>query len=147
MSIKGFDINGSIVKYDYNSLDNKPSIPTGTGVSDALKAALLQLAEKVAYIDANGSDYYQDLYEALYNEPTYSVTNNLTDVTNSNAVTRVARGGSYSAILTPTSGYTINSVTITMGGVNVTGTAYSSGTISIANVTGNIVITAVATQR
>lgn len=147
MSVKGFLINGSVVKYDYNSLDNKPSIPTGTGISDDLKAALLQLAEKVAYIDANGSDYYQDLYEALYNEPTYTVTNNLTDVTNSNSATRVTQGGSYSATLTPTSGYTINSVTVTMGGNDVTGTAYSSGTISIANVTGDIVITAVATQR
>ena len=30
------------------------------------KAALLQLAQKVAYIDDRGSDYYQDLYDALY---------------------------------------------------------------------------------
>ena len=36
------------------------------GVSAALKAALLQLAEKVAYIDNGGPNYYQDLYDALY---------------------------------------------------------------------------------
>lgn len=120
---------------------------SGDGLTDAAKQALLQLARKVAYVDENGEEYYQDLYEALYNEQTYTVTNNLTDVTNNNISTRVVQGGSYLATLTATSGYTINSVTITMGGVNVTGTAYSSGTISIANVTGNIVITAVATQR
>lgn len=36
------------------------------GVSAALKAALLQLAEKVGYIDNGGPTYYQDLYDALY---------------------------------------------------------------------------------
>ena len=36
------------------------------GVSADLKTALLQLASKVAYIDDQGQDYYQDLYDALY---------------------------------------------------------------------------------
>lgn len=39
---------------------------SGTGVSDDLKAALLQLASKVAYIDDDGQEYYDDLYDALY---------------------------------------------------------------------------------
>ena len=34
--------------------------------SENFKQALLTLAEKVAYIDANGSTYYQSLYDALY---------------------------------------------------------------------------------
>ena len=38
----------------------------GTGLTEDVKQALLQLAQKVAYIDANGADYYQDLYDALY---------------------------------------------------------------------------------
>lgn len=38
----------------------------GTGITEDIKQALLQLAQKVAYIDANGADYYQDLYDALY---------------------------------------------------------------------------------
>lgn len=37
-----------------------------SGVSDDLKTALLQLAQKVAYIDDNGQDYYTALYNALY---------------------------------------------------------------------------------
>lgn len=61
MSIKGFVINGQSVKYDYNALENKPKY-----VTDDLKLALLQLANKVAYIDNNGQSYYQDLYNALY---------------------------------------------------------------------------------
>lgn len=39
---------------------------TGTGVSDDLKVALLQLAEKAAYIDGGGQQYYDELYDALY---------------------------------------------------------------------------------
>lgn len=66
MSIKGFIINGQTQKLDYNELDNKPVIPSsGGGISAELKAALLQLFQKAAYIDANGADYYQDLYDAL----------------------------------------------------------------------------------
>jgi len=38
----------------------------GNIISDELKAALLQLASKIAYIDTNGKDYYDDLYDALY---------------------------------------------------------------------------------
>lgn len=37
-----------------------------SGVSEALKISLLQLASKVAYIDDDGQDYYDDLYDALY---------------------------------------------------------------------------------
>ena len=44
--------------------------PSGTGgLSDELKAAILQLAEKVVYTDANGPVYYNDLYQALYASP------------------------------------------------------------------------------
>lgn len=38
----------------------------GGGLSDDVKQALLQIASKVAYIDDDGADYYQDLYDALY---------------------------------------------------------------------------------
>ena len=63
MSIKGFSINGVTQRYDYNALDNKPQ---GEGLSEDAKQALLQLAQKVAYIDDQGQTYYQDLYDALY---------------------------------------------------------------------------------
>lgn len=36
------------------------------GLATDIKTALLQLAQKVAYIDENGQDYYDDLYNALY---------------------------------------------------------------------------------
>ena len=75
-----------------------------------------------------------------------TVTNNLTHVVNSNAATKVADGTGYAAILSAASGFTMDTVTVTMGGVDVTATAYDSetGAIVITNVTGNIVITASA---
>jgi len=76
----------------------------------------------------------------------YSITNNLTNVSNSNSAQTVNSGNSYTATLTPTSGYVFSDIEIQMGGVNITDTVYSSGTINIPNVTGNIVIYATATQ-
>ena len=50
----------------------------------------------------------------------YSVTNNLTKITNSNNTNSVDQYQGYEAELTPTEGYSIDSVTITMDGVDVT---------------------------
>lgn len=74
----------------------------------------------------------------------FSVTNNLTNCTNSNSATAVTENDSYSATLTADSGYALRNVTVTMGGTDITSSAYSNGSISIATVTGNVVITATA---
>lgn len=78
--------------------------------------------------------------------PTYSVTSNLTGCTNSNSAASVVSGSSYAATITPQSGYAMSALTVTMGGTDITATAYNSSTgmISIASVTGTIVITALA---
>jgi hypothetical protein len=76
----------------------------------------------------------------------FAVTNNLTNCTNSNSETSVVNGGAYSATISANSGYTISSITVTMGGVDITSTAVSGGNINIASVTGDIVITAVAEE-
>lgn len=82
---------------------------------------------------------------AEQDQPTvyYTVTNNLTNTTNSNPATTIEEGTSYTATISASQGYNISSVTCTMGGVAQTVT---NNTISIASVTGNIVITATATQ-
>lgn len=138
----------SSTNYDVTWVTQSGGGGSGDGLTDAVKEALLQIAQKVAYIDEHGQQYYQALFDALYSgSATYIITNNLTNVTNSNTSTTATGGDSYTGTLTAPSGYTINSVQILMGGNDVTGTSYSGGTITIANVTGNIVITAVATQR
>ena len=75
-----------------------------------------------------------------------SITNNLTHVANSNSATSIADGEAYTATLSLSSEYyDWGTVTITMGGTDITGTAYSNGQISIASVTDDVVITATGT--
>jgi hypothetical protein len=73
----------------------------------------------------------------------YSVTSTLTNCTINNSTKQIVEGGSYAATITAKDGYELKSVTVTMGGSPVSA---SGGSISIANVTGNIVITAVAEE-
>lgn len=77
---------------------------------------------------------------------TYTITNNLTNVTNSNLYLSIEEGNAYTGTLTATEGYIITNVTITMGGNDITSTAYNGGNINIESVTGNIVITASAEE-
>lgn len=75
----------------------------------------------------------------------YTIVNNLTGCTTNNSATAIQENTSYTAIITASAGYTLSgaTVTITMGGNILTG-VFSNGTISIPNVTGNLVITVVA---
>lgn len=77
-----------------------------------------------------------------------SVTATLSHVTSSNAAVSVEDGAAYTATLTAEGGYTLGAVTVKMGGVDITSTAYtaSTGVISIASVTGDVTITAAATK-
>lgn len=79
----------------------------------------------------------------------YSVSNALTNCSTSNGSASISDGSPYSATITPDSGYTLDgaTVSITMGGTNITATAYSNGAISIASVTGNVVITIAAVEE
>lgn len=78
----------------------------------------------------------------------YSVTNNLTNVTNSNSASSVLEGESYSATLSVSADYSLTDVQIIMGGLDITSSAYNgeSREIYIASVTGNITIIASATK-
>lgn len=77
----------------------------------------------------------------------YSITSKLTNVTTSNEQKSVEADVAYSATLTPVEGYNLKSVSVTMGGKDITATAYTNGVVTIAKVTGNIVITAKAQAR
>ena len=73
----------------------------------------------------------------------YSITYNLTNINISNTTTDIVEGEKYSATLSIETGYIIDTITITMGGIDIS-SAYSNGTITIEEVTGDIVITAKA---
>lgn len=77
----------------------------------------------------------------------YSVTTNLTNATITGGTTSVEEKQPYTATLSVASGYEWKSVKITMGGTDITSSAYSNGAINIPSVTGNIVITATAEKK
>ena len=76
----------------------------------------------------------------------YTITNTLSNATNSNSVTEIEENQSYTATITPNKGYSINSAIITMGGTNITDSVYNDGNINIPNVTGDLVITVECTE-
>lgn len=76
----------------------------------------------------------------------WSVNLNLTNITSSNKDTYVEKGDSFSTRLTAAKGFDVGNVTVIMGDQDITATAYSNGVVSIAQVTGNITITASAVE-
>ena len=77
---------------------------------------------------------------------TYTVTQTLSNCTSDNAQSSVAEGEPLTLTISPNANYEMSSITVTMGGTNITSSAVSGNTINIANVTGNVVITASATE-
>lgn len=112
---------------------------------------LIDFDEQTIYAVGYGADIDRTvIYKTV---KTYTVTLNLTNVTASNTTTVVAADQIYNNTLTANSGYELQTVKVTMGGVDITSSVYSGGVIKINNVdavsgeviTGNIVITASAT--
>lgn len=121
----------------------------GTVLSDDFKEALLNCFENVAWINENGQTYYDALYDSLYSDNTWLITNVLTGCATSNNATSILKNNSYVATITANEGYTLDGATIsiTMGENDVTNLYYSSGSINIPNVTGDLVITVSAVSN
>ena len=115
----------------------------GSGLSQTEKNLILTLFSKAAYAENDAESAY-DALEAMWASSTKTIAYNLSNVVSSNTQTSIESGQIYTTALAVRQGYTLNTVTVTMGGVDITSTAYSSGTITIPSVTGNIVITATA---
>lgn len=105
-------------------------------------------------IDFDNSVIYSDYYGAgrnrviSYGAATYyDITKNLgSHAVLSNNATTIESGESYtSTVSTDLATYSIQAVTVLMGGADITSTAYSNGTITIAEVTGDISITVTTT--
>ena len=124
-----------------------------SGLSKEEKDLLLTLLKSAAYTSSEMGGAYNALKDIWNAKPAekvyYTVTNTLSNVTNSSSATSVQEGKVYGAVLTPAEGCEIGTVKITMDDVDITSTAYtvSSGAIRISAVTGNIVITATATKK
>ena len=76
---------------------------------------------------------------------TYSIMLNLTNVASSNSKNTIAEGKTYETELTPTGTYKkLGTITVTMGGLDISSTVVSGNVITISSVTGDIVITCAA---
>ena len=75
---------------------------------------------------------------------TYQIRKNLAGVVLGNNVASVQSGDSYTTTVTAVSGFTLDTVEVTMGGTDITSTAYRNGVITISSVTDIVVITAFA---
>ena len=76
----------------------------------------------------------------------YVITNTLNNATTSNSAVLVDANSSYTAIIRENDGYTLDTITVTMGGTDITSSAVSGTTITINSVTGNVVITVTTTE-
>lgn len=141
-----------------NGTDAKGQELTYTGISTIHKFENGKAAKAVNVDTSVNESYTAETFFASVQTPDtiqgggvtlYDVTNTLTHVTNSNDAVSVRDGSAYLAALTAETGYEIDSVTVTMGGTDVTSTAYTSSNnvVYIASVTGAIVITATATSE
>ena len=75
----------------------------------------------------------------------YTITRNLTNVASSNTANSISENAPYTTTLSPTGGYKkLGTITVTMGGVDISASAVSGSTITITKVTGDIVITCAA---
>ena len=75
----------------------------------------------------------------------YTITRNLTNCASSNTANTISEGAAYTTTLSPTGSFKkLGPITVTMGGTDISASAVSGSTITIAKVTGNIVITCVA---
>lgn len=83
----------------------------------------------------------------------YSITQKLISTTSSNSATTIWVGETYETTLTPISDETtewkLSSVTVTMDGIDITNKVFDkkTHTITIPNVSGNIIITAISTDN
>ena len=76
---------------------------------------------------------------------TYNITRNLTNCASSNTANTIGEGATYTTTLSPTGTFKkLGSITVTMGGTDISASAVSGNTITIASVTGSIVITCAA---
>ena len=120
------------------------------GLSEQAAALLLMLLRKGVYTE-DVTGLLAQLEQALAQEDRepedqvfYSVSCALEHVTAEPSGAVVRQGESCAVTLKPEAGYVLKTVKVTMGGVDITGSAYAGDKVTIGSVTGNVVITAAA---
>lgn len=160
---------GSSVDYPYELVNNVTTNDATKGLSAAqgvvldekisqlglLSGKIFNIHDSNAYriwvgtvAELNALEDYEDdviylIGATVHPLPEYSITATVTDGTLSNNATTIKEGKPYSATILPNTGKIIDTVSVSMAGTDITSTSYANGVITIASVTGNIVISVV----
>ena len=129
------DENGTAVYYHKTA---------GTAEDTSFNAVVIDRENKKIHAICYGAGVDRTISYGDEEVPIYTITNHLTNCSNSNTALSVGSGSAYSATITANSGYTLETVSVTMGGSAV---SVTNGVISITSVTGDIIITATATEE
>lgn len=142
----GTTSNGQTVTYTGITTTHKfTSVLDEEGNPKGAKAMNVEVAKGLADV-STFFDTVTDPDSLSAASTTYRVTNALTNCSSSNTAAAVTASSAYSATITAAAGYTLGTVTVYMGGTDISSTAVTSNAISIASVTGDIVVIANATQ-
>ena len=131
--------------YSFDESDNFVSALVTGSDSNPQKYKFTANTSKIRYgcYDPNKQLTYCTLAESSISS--YTIARNLINCSISNTSTTVNKGASYSAIISVNNEYVLSNITVTMGGNNISSTVVNGNNINIPNVTGDIVITAIAT--
>lgn len=142
-----YNAAGIITGYEKCTYPNCQGVPVAFGSEDGVFRAPEYTINSAP--DKGEAPYEIEYVDSLPTFETYSITQTLTHVTSSLTETSAERGANISATLTAETGYEISTVSVTMGGTNITNTAYNdtTHTVTVSGVTGNVVITATATEE
>ncbi|MBQ9794955.1 MAG: prolyl oligopeptidase family serine peptidase, partial [Clostridia bacterium] len=130
--------------FGYPVVDLEKAIPKDVEIFDSL------MGDKRAHPNAEGMDRISEelLSVMLGREVTLQeVTGEYDGVTTDHPAAAAIKGEAYKATLTPEPGYSNLHVTVTMGGEDVTQAVYADGKITVAKVTGDLMVTAKADRK
>lgn len=95
-------------------------------------------------LSSNGLIIYNDMDYSTY----YSISLNLVSTNSSSRIVSVKQGDSYTTKISAFEGYILDSVSISMNGIDITSSSYNenTGIVFIQNVTNNIIISVVSAK-
>ena len=154
-----YSTNKAVTKHEVswdggNVFYDKTSDVTSSGTSYKFKhdnsgnAGTYRMAIRVT--TSSGETVTSNVFTVTLTDNTstiYAITYNLTNCTSSNNAKHIDANTKYSATIIANTGYTLNTITVIMGGSDVTSSVVNNNTITINSVTGNVVITAKATEQ
>lgn len=133
---KAYPTAGEAIRTQFANLNSRDSSVR------TIVEVLRKLLDKAVFTD-DITGLINDFDRAFY-DGMFKVTYALNNIVSSNTSIAVEDGGRFTTALTANAGYKIASVTVTMGGEDITESSYSDGVVTIESVTGDVVISAIS---